>query len=419
MKKMFNLVVGGLVLVSLFLPGNIFAQSGCTYTIKSMEAQPANVTADSIITFHAIVEQGGSGPACQNYSQPNFVFYAKVPCQRYSPDGNFCMQPNIELMRKTVDFRSTTSKTVSFQYDLRNFDMKVLEKPNTFPYFMTVEGGGYEFATTKNWGKTLFVSGSTAGSGTSNLYNVTVSFDKSEVSPLGGDLVVYINMNGTDLDKLPSSVRVLTYVNNTQVGNNTGVYKNYLTNNKTYQMVPVKTTTGFKDGQNTVKVDIQDDVSPYRLYARGTGTIIGKDLGAGTPSTPSTPANPGDQPQTQNPGDQPGGEPDPTLNETLYNPLPTDSLTGTILTIAKGFLAIVALWAVVFIIIGGFRMVLSQGNEEAYLAAKKTIIWAVLGVVVAMLSFSIIAIVQSLLGVSVPDFPGSQTPVVENKETNN
>ncbi|HVY67400.1 MAG TPA: pilin [Patescibacteria group bacterium] len=87
---------------------------------------------------------------------------------------------------------------------------------------------------------------------------------------------------------------------------------------------------------------------------------------------------------------------------TLYNPVSgVNSLTDLLLQIMKGFLAIVAVWAVAFIVIGGFRMVITQGNEEAIGAAKKTITWAILGLVVALLSFSIIAIVQNLIGVDI------------------
>jgi len=85
--------------------------------------------------------------------------------------------------------------------------------------------------------------------------------------------------------------------------------------------------------------------------------------------------------------------------DTLINPLPVDNLTGMFLYIVKGFLAIIGVWGVLFVIIGGFRMIMAAGNEEQYLAAKKTITWAILGVVVAVMSFSIIAIVQNLVGV--------------------
>jgi hypothetical protein len=93
---------------------------------------------------------------------------------------------------------------------------------------------------------------------------------------------------------------------------------------------------------------------------------------------------------------------------TLYNPIRGyNSLTDLLVNIMKGFLGILAVWAVAFIVIGGFRMVVSSGSEEAVLAAKKTITWAVLGLLVAVLSFAIIAIVQNLIGVNVAKKPTS------------
>jgi len=89
-------------------------------------------------------------------------------------------------------------------------------------------------------------------------------------------------------------------------------------------------------------------------------------------------------------------------SDHVYNPIPGfNSVTDLLINVMKAFMAIIAIWAVAFIVIGGFRMVISQGNEEAVTAAKKTILWAVLGVVVAVLSFAIIAIVQNFIGVDV------------------
>ena len=81
---------------------------------------------------------------------------------------------------------------------------------------------------------------------------------------------------------------------------------------------------------------------------------------------------------------------------TLYNPLPEEDLTHVFLLVMQGFLAIIGIWAVMFLFIGGFQLVMAAGSEEMYTKAKKTIIWAVLGLVIALLSFSIIAIVQDL-----------------------
>lgn len=138
----------------------------------------------------------------------------------------------------------------------------------------------------------------------------------------------------------------------------------------------------------------------------GSGNIANTNPG----SVNATNTNPGSDIANTNPGSSPsstasincsGSNPDP--NNCFYNPLPVDSLTAVLLLIMKGFLGIIAVWAVAFIVIGGFRMVMSQGNEEAVTAAKKTITWAVIGLVVAALSFSIIAIVQNLLQTQVKD----------------
>jgi len=93
----------------------------------------------------------------------------------------------------------------------------------------------------------------------------------------------------------------------------------------------------------------------------------------------------------------------PNPEDKLYNPLGSSqqNLTDFLIVILKGFLGIIAIWAVTFIVIGGFKMVISQGNEEAVTSAKKTITWAILGLVVALLSFSVIIIIQNLIGVEV------------------
>ncbi len=96
--------------------------------------------------------------------------------------------------------------------------------------------------------------------------------------------------------------------------------------------------------------------------------------------------------------------PNPDPSKCLYNPLPVDELTNMFLLIARGMFAIVGIWAVIFVIVGGFKMVIAQGNEEALANAKKTITWAILGVVVAALAFSIIAIVQNVLQTNVRTF---------------
>lgn len=62
-------------------------------------------------------------------------------------------------------------------------------------------------------------------------------------------------------------------------------------------------------------------------------------------------------------------------------------------------LAIASLLAVLFIIIGGIRYITAHGNEEQAEGAKKTLLHAVIGIVLIIMSFAIINIIaNSLVG---------------------
>jgi len=71
----------------------------------------------------------------------------------------------------------------------------------------------------------------------------------------------------------------------------------------------------------------------------------------------------------------------------------------------RTFLGMAAITAVIFIIVGGLQMHLALGNEEALGKAKKTLIWAVVGLVIAILSVAIVQIVTTL-----PFTPPPQPP---------
>lgn len=60
-------------------------------------------------------------------------------------------------------------------------------------------------------------------------------------------------------------------------------------------------------------------------------------------------------------------------------------------------LAIIGLLSVLYIIIGGFRYVTAHGNEEQAEGAKKTILHAIIGIAVVILSFVIVRIIANAL----------------------
>lgn len=74
-----------------------------------------------------------------------------------------------------------------------------------------------------------------------------------------------------------------------------------------------------------------------------------------------------------------------------------DTFPELVVFVMKGFFFLIGIMAVLIIIVGGVRLLLSQGNQESVTKGKQTIIWAVAGLIVALLSFSLVSIVQSLL----------------------
>ncbi|MCX6734624.1 MAG: hypothetical protein NTZ25_01800 [Candidatus Peregrinibacteria bacterium] len=71
------------------------------------------------------------------------------------------------------------------------------------------------------------------------------------------------------------------------------------------------------------------------------------------------------------------------------------SLKALILTIVDYFLGFLGLLAVIMVIYGGVTYVSSAGNDEAVGKAKKIIMYALIGIVIIMLSF---VAVNAILG---------------------
>jgi len=71
---------------------------------------------------------------------------------------------------------------------------------------------------------------------------------------------------------------------------------------------------------------------------------------------------------------------------------------GKLLTnIINWALTLVGLLAVLMLIIGGFRYLTAAGNEEATTKAKNTIIYALIGIVIVILAYAIVATVTGAL----------------------
>lgn len=70
---------------------------------------------------------------------------------------------------------------------------------------------------------------------------------------------------------------------------------------------------------------------------------------------------------------------------------------GIITIVINILLAIVGTTAVIVIIVGALRMVLSAGNEKTVESARNTILYAVIGLIIAVLAFAIVNFVVGRL----------------------
>jgi hypothetical protein len=72
-------------------------------------------------------------------------------------------------------------------------------------------------------------------------------------------------------------------------------------------------------------------------------------------------------------------------------------MTGVFTIISNTLLFIVGALAVLMLIVGGLRYVLSGGNQTSVTAAKNTVLYAIVGLIVSILAYAVINFVLSSL----------------------
>lgn len=80
------------------------------------------------------------------------------------------------------------------------------------------------------------------------------------------------------------------------------------------------------------------------------------------------------------------------VNSAKGNEQPTDlfGAGGVFQTITNVLLFIIGAVSVVMLIIGGVRYTISQGDSSAVTSAKNTILYAVIGLIVAILAYAVV-----------------------------
>jgi hypothetical protein len=148
--------------------------------------------------------------------------------------------------------------------------------------------------------------------------------------------------------------------------------------------VCVRTTTGgltITDLDPTTKKCKVNNATVVTVQQAGSSTGTGTGTGGGGNTKPPTAST-------------------VDFNEpigTLDNPLGVDNLVDFSLRATRILLSLVAIAATVVIVISGFRMVIANGNTKTIGDAKTAITYAVIGLIVALMSFSIVAILQNLI----------------------
>lgn len=141
-------------------------------------------------------------------------------------------------------------------------------------------------------------------------------------------------------------------------------------NNGTVRFQAFAERQGYYVKSSTVNIDVKNDVNKI------SATVTGSASNSGSVSTAADGST------------------------VIINPLAnTDDLLSFFFYLLNRALAFVGILATVMIVVGGYFMVVSAGNPLTKKKGQQTILWAVIGLVVTLLSFSIIALVQNVLRV--------------------
>lgn len=422
------------------------AQFGCSYNLKSFGTDKQSYYATETVKFNALLEVSNDVTSCIK----NLRFKYSVQVYKlYVNEGNsYYEKSQIEFKpigQEDVTLNGVYAESKNFQFSLSrlNFSEEV-PNPNRVVFKLDVTDRGliYDSSVLSSQNNTqLGVNVSGVGLGpTGGGYKVNLYIDPAASSyktPDIKEIAVHFSLSPIDAQKVAWDVDVVTKVNGKVVGKWEKFSKSRLSDQGyNIQKIAFTAANGFKNGPNVITVEMNVAGSPNAKVASGSINLQAEGFaatGGGASTTPSSSTQPGNQSGQGQPGNQPGSStqpgnqpgtgngdgsgvdcsgPNPDPKYCLYNPLPSGDLITMFMVITRGFLAIIAIVAVLFVIIGGFRMVISQGNEEAYTKAKQTVTWAIIGVIVASLSFSIVSIVQNLLKTNV------KTVEIQNKQGN-
>ncbi|MFC1640780.1 hypothetical protein ACFL2D_01880 [Patescibacteria group bacterium] len=75
-----------------------------------------------------------------------------------------------------------------------------------------------------------------------------------------------------------------------------------------------------------------------------------------------------------------------------------ENVTPVVIAVINWILAITAAVAILVLIVGGFRYITSAGNDKRVQAAKTTITYAIVGLIIVLLAYVIAATINAVIG---------------------
>ena len=92
---------------------------------------------------------------------------------------------------------------------------------------------------------------------------------------------------------------------------------------------------------------------------------------------------------------QVGGEDCSALGISCTGSEDTNSFINTIVTIGNVFLTLVGVIAAIYLVLGGVRYIMSEGDEKEAEQAKRTILYAIIGIIIIGISAALVNFVIS------------------------
>jgi glucose uptake protein GlcU len=88
----------------------------------------------------------------------------------------------------------------------------------------------------------------------------------------------------------------------------------------------------------------------------------------------------------------------------MDEPATLDRLEGVFNNLVQSILGFAGIVLFIFLIIGGFKFITSAGDPKALEEAKKTLSYAIMGLVLLLVSYLVLVLIEQITGAPVTDF---------------